>query len=121
MTFFRKIGPSGSRITREQFYKNYLHLLNAVLPAPLTETEIDILIHIYFSGKILTSGLRKKIRDTLSISEKNLNNFVSKLKKKSVIVGNTINEKYLPPKADGNDPVNSFVIYFQFDVGENNE
>lgn len=115
MKFIRSI-KSPLKLSKESFYGTYLHIINAFIPIKLTEREIDILIYLYNSGIILTKEVRKEIRERIGISEKNLNNFISKLTKKQALVDNEISSKLLPPIKDSFDSEDTVLIQLEFIV-----
>ncbi len=115
MIFLREVRPQGV-LNKTELYKLYLNIINCFAPVKLTETEIDILVYIYSCGKVLTSEIRRKLREFLSISDKNLNNFISKLKKKSAIKDNEINSRILPPNLESEDEINNFVVQITLKV-----
>lgn len=63
----------------------------------LSSTEADILDQVFHNGetdqKLLTPDVRRKICKNLDISPQNLNNYITKLKKKGFIITNKINPK----------------------------
>lgn len=95
-------------VTKENRYELFIRFLNPILK--LTDTEVRILA--VFLGiletnkktsrekvckKMFSSEMRKRIRESLSISEPSFNNYLSSLKKKKLIVekeyGYDLNEK----------------------------
>lgn len=93
------------KVEKEKSYKVYLKILSAFLPYRLTETELDIMLYIYENRTALTSVIRKEMQKAFNISDKNLNNFISKLTKRGLLQnseGNdrVINKQFLPPEEE---------------------
>jgi len=81
----------------------------------LTDKEIEIVVELiiqYYkvsqtlrdpkdiatlSKLLFSTEVRKEIRDTLGIKEDVFNNYISKLRKKGVVVSDTLNPNYIPP------------------------
>lgn len=74
-------------ITSElDLYHKYIRSINGVLNNPISEKEADILFIIYKSNGELTTELRKTICSVLKITDKNLNNFISRMTKAKSLV-----------------------------------
>lgn len=106
--------------TRKSFYRQYLQILSILFPIGLTETEIDVLNHLYLQGKVLTKETRRRIREGLRSGEENLNNFISKLGKKGFIIESngvkSLNPKFFPPEYDKNT-----VLQLEFTIEDEDE
>ena len=74
-------------IKREGLYKEYLTLINGI--TKLTEKEKDIVEYLLvlndLHDEVLSTENRKKVREQCKITELNLNNHISNLKKKGII------------------------------------
>lgn len=85
------------RCPRTDFYKQVIRLLASAHPEGLSRTEVDIIDQIFHQGeteqKLITAEVRKHICSNLNMSAQNLNNYITKLKKKGYIVYNRLNPK----------------------------
>lgn len=95
--------------TKDKFFNQYLNLIKVFPPLnSLREKEIKVLAELLrlndkYSG--LAADLRWKIifeystkvdiKDKLKLSDANFNNILSSLRKKKIIINNTIPEAYL--------------------------
>ena len=74
------------------YYRTHLAIINGVLPAKLTNREMDVLAgFMRLKGDIKdnpfsTSG-RKIVRDRLGITGSNLSNLLRSLKQKQIVTG----------------------------------
>lgn len=80
-----------------EWYKQFIKIISITIHGGLSSTEIDILDQIYKLGdtdeKLITPNVRRLICSNLNISSQNLNNYITKLKSKSLIVYNRLNPK----------------------------
>lgn len=71
-----------------QYYREYLKVLNVLLPEKLTDKEISVLSYILSQGRIkipFNTAIRASIRQELGISSSSLSTHIKKLLKKAVI------------------------------------
>ena len=82
-----------------KFYEFYVEVLNCLSKLANKEKELlKVLLFIYYNNRtnldvdklLLSTETRKTIKDYLKISEANLNNLISNLKKKKLIKNDTI-------------------------------
>ena len=82
-----------------KFYDVYVEILNCITKLSKQEKKIlSLLLFIHYNNKtnidvdnlLLNTETRKVIQDYLKISEANLNNLISSLKRKGIIKNNTI-------------------------------
>lgn len=82
---------------KEDWYKQFIRLISITTPDGISQTETDVLDQIFKIGdteeKLITPEVRKKICANLNISTQNLNNYITKLKKRNFIVYNRLNPK----------------------------
>ncbi len=104
------------KIEEDKLYKTYLKVINGILNTPLTDTEIGILEIIYKNGNRMDKDLRKVIQKDLGMSEKNLNNYKSKLVKKQTLIDfadhSAIHPSFLLPTIEQN----KLPLFFLFDI-----
>lgn len=81
------------KLSREEYYKKHLFLINHILPIQMTPREAEVLAaFMSLEGDIArdpfgTSG-RKIVREKLNISAGGLGNYLEQLKTKGFIVDN---------------------------------
>ena len=79
------------KLTREEYFKKHLFLINHILPIQMTLKEVEVLAaFMSLEGDIAkdpfgTSG-RKIVRTRIGISAGGLGNYLDQLKKKSFIL-----------------------------------
>lgn len=74
------------RVAVDQRYKEFLKLVSASTSTGLSDREIDILdAFFWISEGVITTDSRKKVAESLEITDFNLNNMLGKLRKKDVI------------------------------------
>jgi len=85
-----KIVKKALILSREEFYKKHLHIINHILPIQLTYKEAEVLAHfLSLEGDIAkdpfgTSG-RKIVKTRMGISSGGLGNYLDQLKSKEFI------------------------------------
>jgi hypothetical protein len=85
-----------SKVKATERYKKYLQIISLFMTKPLTSVEIDVLDELYHtSNGVLTTESRKTIRENINMSPENLNNYIRGLRKKNVIIDETINSRFL--------------------------
>lgn len=107
--------------TENRFFRQYLELINPILK--LRGKELDVLAELmYYNNKmkdiseehrwklIFDYDTKAKIKNKLSLSDASLNNNLSALRKKHIIVENRIKKAFLVY------PDNKFLLKFQFNV-----
>jgi len=96
------------RLTREEYYKKHLLIINHILPKQMTPKEAEVLAaFMSLQGDIAqdpfgTSG-RKIVRQKLGISAGGLGNYLDQLKEKGFITETDRELKIIPiliPKGD---------------------
>lgn len=89
------------KIFPEERYRYFLKIVSAINSVGLSDLEIEILDLIFIQGGEINSVVRQKICDTIesktssskivkSISIHNLNNYIVKLRKKKMIIGDSL-------------------------------
>lgn len=106
------------KVDKDKLYKTYLKVINGILNVPLTDTEIDILELIYNNGNRMDKDFRKVIQTDLKMSEKNLNNYKSKLVKKQTLIDfadySAIHPSFLMPNVEADN----FVLTLGFIINQ---
>jgi DNA-binding MarR family transcriptional regulator len=105
----RNINVQTIKVERKQFFSVWLQLLQPFLK--LRDQELTVLasllyyryvIHQQVKSKTMVDELlfntrtRKQIREELDIKNYSFNNILSALRKKGLIVNNTLNQKIVP-------------------------
>jgi hypothetical protein len=103
------------------FYRYYVELLNPIIK--LRKKELDVLANLlYYDNKykdledkirykiIFDQDTKLEIREALNLSEASLNNNLSELRKKKIIVNNQISKGYRVYPGEDNKLVFNFVI-----------
>lgn len=113
---------------REQFFLVWIKILQSFLK--LGKKEQLVLSKILYNRYILTqeiknkaivedlvlsTGIRKKIKDELKIDSASFNNILSALRKKKLLVGNKINNKIIPMVSDD---FKSFKLVYNIEINE---
>lgn len=109
----RKVRNLKKITSLEDLYHKYIRSINGVLAESITPQESNILFIIYQNGGVLTTEIRKTICSKLSISDKNLNNVISRFRKKFYLKDDKLAEYLILPKLDGHDKlfVESIFLY----------
>ena len=98
-----KIIKKTLKLSREEFYKKHLLIINHVLPVQLTYKEAEVLAHfLSLEGDIAkdpfgTSG-RKIVKERMGISSGGLGNYLDQLKTKEFIYEDSIEGLKIYPK-----------------------
>jgi hypothetical protein len=102
-------------VTQETRNIKIWHAISSIMAASLSEKEIQLLDLLYRKGGILTTQVRKEIREELKMSSEFMNNYVMRIRNKKIIVGEDpiqlnrmLREIQLPQ--DGED----YKVVFQF-------
>lgn len=79
---------------RSEIYEFILTLVNTTLPSKLTQTEITLLSTLMElpGEREWTTEKRKAVRTKLDVTEQYLNNYISQMSKKEVIVDNKLRD-----------------------------
>ena len=109
------------KCTDRNFYRYYVELLNPI--ARLRKKELDVLAQLLYHDnkyKSLEDKIRYKIifdqdtkleiRESLNLSEASLNNNLSELRKKKVIINNQIAKGYRIFPGESNKLVFNFIV-----------
>jgi len=89
------------KLSREEYYKKHLFLINHILPVQMTPKEVEVLsAFMALEGDIAidifgTSG-RKIVREKLNISAGGLGNYLEQLKGKGFIIYKNKELKIIP-------------------------
>lgn len=91
-----------SIVKAQERYKKFLQIASLFMKTPLTPVEISIMDEFYHieQGAITTES-RKVARENLNMSAENLNNYIRVLRKKNIIIDNSIRSSFLQPLAIG--------------------
>ena len=76
-------------------YRKFLEISSAIMKQPFTKLEIKLLDELYHAGGILTTETRRQIRDNMKISPENLNNYIRVLRKKKILIDDSINPLFI--------------------------
>ena len=116
------------RTNKRKFFRQYLELLRTIPPfVQLRTRELDLLGEIMYqrykyrsfdedgalNAFVFSAGMRKKMRDNLSMSEATFNNNLSYIKKHGII-----KDKYELIPILNIVPDKEFNISFKFDIQE---
>ena len=102
------------KILVNERYKMFLTLASAYFNLNLSSKEIEILDEFYWvNNGVLDSQARKSVRSKLKISEYNLNNQISKLRRKGILSKTSGDESIIPKLIPDIESENTnFVIGF---------
>ncbi len=76
-------------ISKNKYYKAMLTIVGSLLPTNLTTFEIEMIATMFTNNiKTLDKITRLELRNLLNTSEYNFNNYIKKLKNKSVLIEN---------------------------------
>lgn len=91
-------------IDKVDYFNIYMGIINLLSSTRMSETELRILKELYSQGGILTKGVRKKIQESVGITDKNLNNFVAKMYKKGILEESygekMLQRNFVPPETE---------------------
>jgi hypothetical protein len=73
-------------LSQHEWYRKYIETLNIFSESSSTDKELDVVHQIYLQGGVLTTPGRKAIQKSLKINNLNLNNYVSSLRSKGIIL-----------------------------------
>lgn len=88
------------KLSKDDFYKKHLYIINHILPVQMTNKEIEVLAcFMSLEGDIVNEmfgvSARKIVKDRLELSSGGLCNYLNQLKTKKFIVVRVVNDKEL--------------------------
>lgn len=107
-----KIIQQGFNLSNEQYYVMHLQIINSILPAKLTDKELEVLAAFMALDKsIIEEGhfnpiARKKVMKKLELIPAGLSNHLASMIKKGFLIKNSISnaitiKQFLLPEEDG--------------------
>jgi len=86
-----KVIQKGFELSKKDYYKTHLKIVNAILPVNMTEKEIEILSEFLslpeetIKGNMFNSFARKKVIEVLNLTKSGISNYINGMVKKGYI------------------------------------
>lgn len=100
----------------EDRFRKILRLLSTLMNTPLSDKEIDVTALIHKHGGVVNTEVRKAVREKLEISVEYMNNYVSRLREKKILVGDRLHKSI--SSIDISDETKPYLLLFQFLTNE---
>lgn len=103
------------RVSRHEFYRIHLQIVNALLPVKLTPKEVDVLAaFMSLDGDIATdrfgTSARKIIKKQLKLSDGGLGNYLKSFKDKKFVLYSDGGSDYVNPVLNVSEEEQNYMI-----------
>lgn len=98
----RKVGLVKEDKDPIELSRRYIHMLLAYSNVRVTTIELDVLACYSFFGE-LSAGVKKKLASKHKTSVASISNVITRLRKRSLVLGKSINPKLKAPELKNGD------------------